>query len=116
VQVLRRAIGMLGFGYAPDNAKQLDYQALMREALRRIHLGELQLREATSLEELDIGRSVVLSARAEIQQLIRTAKRERGIAVRPIAETEQTYQNMLKQMGYRVDGPRPARRRTGTGR
>jgi hypothetical protein len=79
-------------------------------------LGELHLREATTLEELDIGRSVLLSARAELQQLIRTAKRERGIALRPIAETEQTYQNMLKQMGYRVDDQQPKRRRAGNGR
>jgi hypothetical protein len=113
MQVLRRAMTMLGLGGVPEDGRKSDYQVLMRAALSRIRMAELQLREATSLEELDIARSSILSGQAEIQQLVRTAKRERGISVRPISETEETYKTMLRNMGYQLDEHR-TRRKTGT--
>ena len=117
VQVLRRALGALGFASQPEEPPRNDrYQELMRQALTRIRMAELQIQEATSLEELDIGRSAMQAGWAEVQQLVRTAKRDRGLPVRPIAETEELHRNMRDYLNHRIEGDRnPARRRTGTG-
>jgi len=91
-------------------------QELMQDVLRRIRTAELQLQEATSLEELDIARTTLQSAQAELQQLVRKSKRDRGIALRPIAETEEMHRNLRDFLNRRSDTLRlPARRRTGTG-
>ncbi|HLN60175.1 MAG TPA: hypothetical protein VK464_01395 [Symbiobacteriaceae bacterium] len=117
MQVLRRALGALGFASQPEEPPRNDrYQELMRQALTRIRMAELQIQEATSLEELDIGRSAMQAGWAEVQQLVRTAKRDRGLPVRPIAETEELHRNMRDYLNHRIEGDRnPARRRTGTG-
>jgi len=123
MQVLRRALGALGFTNhtASDPVRDKpDYQILMHEALRRIRMAELQIQEATSLEELDLGRSALLSGWAEVQQLVRTAKREKGISVRPIAEIEERHRNMRDFLNHRVTDSGShggsMRRRTGTTR
>jgi len=120
VQVLRKALSALGFAGSTGSETPLDkpdYQFMMREALRRIRMAELQIQEATSLEELDLGRSALLSGWAEVQQLVRAAKRERGISVRPIAEIEQRHRDMRDFLNHRTpESGSPVRRRTGTGR
>jgi hypothetical protein len=75
------------------------YEAQMDEALERLRLAERLIQEAGTLEDLDIGRTILQSAQAEVSQLIRLAKQERGIAVRPIEEIEERYNQLLHQMG-----------------
>lgn len=115
MSVLNRALGALGIKPSQAELARPDYQEMMRKALSRIRMAELQIQEATSLEELDIGRSSLQAGWAEVQQLVRTAKRDRGITVRPIAETEELHRNMRDYLNHRIEGDRnPARRRTGT--
>ncbi|HWI66043.1 MAG TPA: hypothetical protein VNT75_29795 [Symbiobacteriaceae bacterium] len=118
MQVFRRALGALGMGKpAPETpGDRNNYQQMMRETLVRIRLAELQIQEATSLEELDLGRSALLAGWAEVQQLIRTAKREKGITLRPISETEELHRNMRDFLNHRQDPNAAARKRTGTTR
>lgn len=75
------------------------YEAQMDEALERLRLSERLIQEASTLEDLDIGRTIFRSAQAEVSQLIRLAKKERGIPLRPISEIEERYDQMLHQMG-----------------
>lgn len=118
MQMIRRALTLLRFVKAPPAENHSpNYQQLMRATLQRMRLAEIQLQEATSLEELDIARSAMQSCMAEVQQLIRSAKRDRGITVRPIAETEEMHRTMRDVMHNRAEGERPTpRRRTGTSR
>ncbi|HEY8346741.1 MAG TPA: hypothetical protein VIL07_05610 [Symbiobacteriaceae bacterium] len=97
--------------------KRPSEQDLMQQTLQRIRTAELQMQQATSLEELDIARTALQSAQAELQQLIRAAKRERGITLRPIAETEELHRNLRDYLRHRTDTLRlPPRKRSGTGR
>lgn len=90
-------------------------QELMQDVLRRIRTAEVQIQEATSLEELDIARTTLQSAQAELQQLVRKVKRDRGITLRPIAETEELHRNLRDYLNHRSDTLRlPKRKRTGT--
>jgi hypothetical protein len=116
MRVWRRALDLLGFQEIHHEGQQLHtYQQMMKAALNRIHMAELQLKEATSLEELDIARSMLLSGHAEVQQLVRTAKRDRGIALRPIAETEEIHRTLKETMFPRSSTERSSgRRKTGT--
>lgn len=75
------------------------YEAQLDEALERLRLSERLMREAGTLEDLDIGRTIFQSAQAEVSQLIRLAKQERGIALRPISEVEERFNQLLHQMG-----------------
>lgn len=79
------------------------YHSMMRDALQRVAMAELQIKEAKTIEELDVGRSAMAAAWAEVQQLVRTAKRDRGIAVRPVAETEELHRQMRDHMNHRGD-------------
>jgi hypothetical protein len=118
MQILRRTLGALGFKVTPQEEpkeQEADYQTMMRAALSRVRLAELQIQEATTLEELDVGRSEMMAGWAEVQQLVRQAKRERGIAVRPISETEELHRQLRDILAHRDAGAIP-RRRTGTGR
>jgi len=119
VKVLRRALGAFGLKPAEEEQRRdrPDYQSLMQSALSRIRMAELQIQEATSLEDLDIGRSSMMAGWAEVQQLVRAAKRERGISVRPISETEEMHRNLRDRLYHRPEVERtPSRRRTGTER
>jgi hypothetical protein len=117
MQVWRRALGFLGFQRKeqPVAVEMGVYEALQK-ALWRIRLADLRLQEATTLEELDVARSERQSAWAEVQQIIRSAKRARGIAVRPIAETEELYRNMREHLNRGAEPERKVanRRRLGT--
>lgn len=75
------------------------YEAQLDEALERLRLAERLIQEASTLEDLDIGRTIFQSAKAEVSQLVRLAKQERGIALRPISEVEERYNKLLHQMG-----------------
>lgn len=117
MQVLRKAFEVLGFKQPePEGPKKPDYPQLMRGALERIRMAELQIQEAVTLEDLDVGRSELLAAQAEVQQLVRGAKRERGIAVRPIAQNEEEYHKLVDFMNNRGGPDRQPRRKTGTAR
>jgi hypothetical protein len=108
--IVRQALGSLGLvKNAEERTLSPDYQGLMHRALSRIRTSELQIKESRSLEELDLGRSALLAAQTELQQLIRQVKRERGIAVRPVSETEELFHNMRERMRYRqtVEGVQP---------
>lgn len=104
MQVLRIALGALGFKTETGPARP-NYRELMENALKRVRMAELQIQEATSLEELDLGRAAMQSGWAEVQQLVRTAKRERGIAVLPISETEEKHHRMRDFMNHRDPSP-----------
>lgn len=112
MQALHKALGLIGIRPRADRGRP-EYQKLMREALERIHAAEQMMREAHSLEQLDLARSAYQSAQAEVQQVIRTAKRERGIALRPIAETEELHRKMRELMNSHPEPPRGSRRRGG---
>lgn len=75
------------------------YESQLDEALERLRLAERLMREAGTLEDLDIGRTQFQSAQAEVSQLIRLAKKERGIALRPISEVEERFDQLMHQMG-----------------
>lgn len=75
------------------------YESQMDEALERLRLAERLIQEAGTLEDLDIGRTIYQSAQAEVSQLIRLAKKERGIALRPISEVEERFDQLMHQMG-----------------
>lgn len=70
----------------------------MKAALSRVETARQMMREARTLEELDLARSALQQAQAEVQHVIRSAKRERGVALRPIAETEQVYRTLWERL------------------
>jgi hypothetical protein len=80
------------------------YEAQLDEALERLRLAERLIQEAGTLEDLDIGRTTFQSAQAEVSQLIRLAKKECGIALRPISEVETKFGQLLHRMGMLTDG------------
>lgn len=84
-----------------------DHQTQVQEAIGRLRLAELELQQATSLEALDLARARIVAAQYELQQLIRAAKRERGITLRPIAEVEANYLRMLQLLFRRSEGTPP---------
>lgn len=81
------------------------YQERMRVAVEKVHTAQLQVRQATSIEELDLGRSALQQAYAEIQHLVRSAKRECGIPLRDVSETESMYQQLMVTLKQRVSRP-----------
>lgn len=83
---------------------QPDYQRMMRAALDQMNTAERMVREADTLEQLEIARAALQQAQAEVQRVIRMAKRDRGIALRPIAETEALHKQLreyLRRTGMR---------------
>lgn len=113
MQLLNRALGLLGMQAAQSSPALVpDYRTLMNDALRRVRLAELQIKEATTIEDLDIGRSGLNAAWAEVQLLVRLAKRDQGIEMRSVAESEEIHRRLLDYMNHRARGE--ARRRTGT--
>lgn len=111
VQGLQRALALLGIRSERDRLEQPDYAQLLREALDRVRTAELLMREATTFEQLDVARSALSSAQAELQQLIRSAKREQGIALRPVMENEEMHRQMQDYMGRAVGDRTGMRRR-----
>ncbi|MGE5674772.1 MAG: hypothetical protein ACM3XM_13025 [Mycobacterium leprae] len=108
MQTVRRCLAQLGFGpQLRQSDQQTDYKRLMQEALDRIRTAELSMQEATSLEELDIARSMLLGGMAEVQQVVRQAKRDRGIALRPIAQVEEFHRNLRDFLNGRTNGTKP---------
>lgn len=87
---------MIGWRFVREDRP--DYQQMMREALDRAATAERMIQEADCIEQLDIARSALLQAQAEIQQVIRLAKREHGVALRPIAETEEMHRRLRNHM------------------
>lgn len=94
VPVLQKALGFLGFRVSPLTRPLPDYRSLMQSSLDRVDSARQMLREARTLEELDMARSSLQQAQAEVQHLIRAAKRDQGLTLRPIAETEQLYRRL----------------------
>ncbi len=116
MQVFSRALSLIGFKASQGPVEiRPNYQALMEDALRRVRVAELQIKEATAVEDLDIGRSALLAAWAEVQQLIRTAKRDRGISLRPVAETEEMHRKLRDYMYHPADSA-PRRKTAGDGK
>lgn len=108
MRFLSRLLASVGLIPQPSEPEETRlYVAKMHEALERIRVAELQMREATSLEELDVGRSALKAAQAELVQLIRTVKRERGVAVRPVAECEEAHRQILDNLSAQARGQRP---------
>ena len=96
--MLQRALGLLRLRSQEPAAREPDHHALMKAALARVETAHQMLREARTLEELDLARSALQQAQAEVQHVIRTAKRERGVALRPIAETEKVYLTLWERL------------------
>ena len=90
---LLERVGLAEMRVEPD-----EYPAAMRSALRRLRQAEVQMQEAASLEQLDLGRTAMQQALAEVQHLVRQAKADRGIPLRSIAETEEMYQRLLTHL------------------
>ncbi|HEY3364439.1 MAG TPA: hypothetical protein VGK74_05250 [Symbiobacteriaceae bacterium] len=116
MHVIQRALSRLGFGPVEQKEYRPDYQHLMQSALLRVRTAELCIQEARSLEELDTARASMAAAWAEVQQLVRMAKRDRGIAVKPISETEEMHRNLRDFLNHRTPGDKPGHRKTGTNR
>jgi hypothetical protein len=100
--VLQKALELLGFRVPVKECREPDHHSLMQSALQRVEIARQMMREARTLEELDLARSALQQAQAEVQHVIRLAKRDRGIALKPIAETEQAYQRLWDRLkgGY----------------
>lgn len=113
MQVIQRALALIGLGTSEAERRRSEFPRMMREALHRLEMAQHMLREAHSLEQLDLARSSFMQAQAEVQQVIRLAKRERGIALRPVSETEEMYRRMRDHMNPALTD-RAQRRRTGT--
>lgn len=90
------------------------YRARMQNALERMRLAEMQIAQAKELEELDMGRTALQQAFAEVQHLIRAAKRERGIPVRAVGDSEEIYRSVVDTIAGRR-GQGAAHRRTDGG-
>jgi hypothetical protein len=101
--MMLRLLASFGLGHAPAERAGPDYRELMKLALERIRTAEVQIREATSLEELDTARASLRAAQAEVVQLVRTVKRERGYPLRPIAECEEMHRRLVESMAGPVD-------------
>lgn len=71
------------------------YQAQMDEALRRVNIARLQIAEATTIDELDIGKATLQAAFAEVSRIVRLAKKEVGVPLRSVQEAEEQYQKMV---------------------
>lgn len=100
--VLQKALRILGFRAPKREYREPDHHALMKSALLRVENARLMFREARTLEELDLARSALQQAQAEVQHVIRLAKRERGITLQSVAETEQAYRRLWDRLkgGY----------------
>lgn len=96
--MLQRALALLRFKAPETPPRAPDHYALMKAALSRVETARQMMREARTLEELDLARSALQQAQAEVQHVIRTAKRERGVALRPIAETEKVYRTLWERL------------------
>lgn len=95
----RHLLTQMGLG--SRQADSINYTALMQKALMCLRLAELKIREACSLEELDLGRAMAQQALAEVQHLVRKAKLERGVPVRSIFENEELHRQMLDCLARR---------------
>lgn len=109
--MLQKALRLLGFRAPKNEYREPDHYALMRSALLRVENARQMMREARTLEELDLARSALQQAQAEVQHVIRAAKRERGISLLPIAETEQAYRRLWDRLKGGYSNP-PAGRAT----
>ncbi len=92
MRVLTKMRAVLRGGHV---AAQDDYRERMYRALDRMRTAELQIAQATDLEDLDMGRTALKQAFAEVQHIIRSAKREQGIPLRSIGESEAIYQKIM---------------------
>lgn len=72
---------------------------LMRGAVHRLRMAELQLAEATTLEEIDGGTEAFQRAVAELETVVRLAKLQQGLQVRPAGEAEAMYRQWLVAAG-----------------
>ncbi len=86
-------------GLVPKRERIVDtfqrFQEHMEEALRRVRIARLQITEATTIEELDIGKSNLQMAFAEVQRVVRLAKADAGLELRPVEEVEERYRRMV---------------------
>lgn len=105
MQVLYRALNFLGIRAGKGDSGLPDYQESMRQALDRMAAAQRMIQEAVTLEQLDLARSDIAAAQAQLQQVIRQAKRDRGIALRPISETEEIHRRIRES----INTPEPAR-------
>jgi hypothetical protein len=94
VKVLEKAFSFIRLRSGGVDREATNHQEMMRQALDRVATAQLMLREATTLEQLDMARTDLASAHAGLQQVIRQAKRDRGIALRSIPETEAIFRQM----------------------
>lgn len=70
----------------------------MQQALGRVRMAEVQISEASSLEELDLGRTALQQAYAEVQHVVRAAKRDLGIPLRTIDECTSMHQRLIHHL------------------
>lgn len=100
-----RWIGRL-FGFRqerPISPAELQWRAL----LGRYRAAQIQIREAGTPDELEVAHFSYLSAQADLQWHVRQEKRERGMELRPIAESHQVYRKMLSQLNEEARTARP---------
>ncbi|MFZ5825405.1 MAG: hypothetical protein ACOY94_13980 [Bacillota bacterium] len=113
-----RAIGRL-FGFKDPEPVPTEAERRWRGALERYRWAEAQVREAATPEELELAHQAWLAAQADLQWLIRLAKRDQGQTLRPVSETHRVYQALLHQLrsdGAASDGGRSSKGRRGRSR
>ena len=116
-----RAIARL-FGFKDPEPVPTEAERRWRAALERYRWAEAQVREAATPEELELAHQAWLAAQADLQWLIRLAKRDQGQSLRPVSETHRVYQALLHQLrsdeeaALASNGGRPAKGRRGRSR
>lgn len=114
-----RSIGRL-LGFKDPDPVPSEAERRWTTALERYRWAEAQVREAATPEELELAHQAWLAAQADLQWLIRLAKRDRGDDLRPVSETHRVYQALLHQLrseaeaaGPSAEPERPAKGRPG---
>lgn len=109
MSVLRFIGRLLGFkGRTPPPG---ELEQGWQTALQRYRWATAQVREASSPEELEVAHKAWQAAQADLQWLIRLAKRDQGIPLRSVSETHRAYQGLLHRLRRAEGAATPARRR-----
>lgn len=92
-----RSIGRL-LGFKAAIAGPSESEERWQVALERYRWADAQVREASSPEELELAHQAWLTAQADLQWLVRLAKRDHGLALRPVSETHRIYQALIHHL------------------
>jgi hypothetical protein len=99
VSILRALARWLGrlLGVRQEERSSPDELA-WRALLNRFQAAHALVREAHTADELAVAHCALLSASADLQFHLRLAKRERGLSLRPLAENDRLYGEMVQRL------------------